>query len=221
MPADCGEISGFPEPDPLHLSVLPDSRLPAGQQFYINASEHEPDTPYALFSDEGQINLDTVNDIISNPHFRNLETARGIFEFDYDKNYLLYNFRSGGKYCGRWLWRPRMPTAADGAAPSGKAGGMHRNASPAVRLLPVHLLRPDVSALFSLRQPVRKGSPSPGHQPAGQNTGWAEEHSYLMVLFLPEHRLKRDLYPPYLISQVEERWRGACAVEHQETWPCF
>ena len=60
-------------------------------QFTIVASAHEPNSPFSLFEDDVQISLDTVNDIISNPHMRNLETARGIFDFDYDRNYKLYN----------------------------------------------------------------------------------------------------------------------------------
>ena len=185
-------------------------------QFNIIASEHEPDTPYALFSDEGQINLDTVNDIISNPHFRNLETARGIFEFDYDKNYLLYNFRSGGKYCGR------LVMAAEDANCRGRRSPILEKLAECIEMLLQRFgsfqftssvqtyLHSFLSDSLSGKVPHLRDISR-----LGQNTGWAEEHSYLMVLFLPEHRLKRDLYPPYLISQVEERWRGACAVEHQ------
>ncbi len=185
-------------------------------QFNIIASEHESESPYALFADEGQINLDTVNDMISNPHFRDLETARGIFEFDYDKNYLLYNFRSGGKYCGRLVMAADAPEARERLSPVlekladcveillQRFGSFQFTSSVQTYL---HSFLSDSLAgkVPHLRDISR----------LGQNTGWSEDHSYLMLLFLPEHRLKRDLYPPYLISQVEERWRGACAVEHQ------
>ena len=185
-------------------------------QFNIIASEHEPDPDYALFTDEGQINLDTVNDIISNPHFRDLETREGAFGFDYDKNYLLYNFRSGGRYCGR------LVMAADTPSYPGRRRRILEKLAESVEIL----LQKFGSFQFAssvqtylhafLSDNLAGKIPRPREiNRLMQNTGWSEDHTYIMVLFLPEHRLRRDLYPPYLISQVEERWRGACAVEHQ------
>ena len=185
-------------------------------QFNIIASEHEPDSPYALFSDAGQINLDTVNDIISNPHFRDLETRGGVFEFDYDRNYLLYNFRFGGRYCGRLVMAADPPRH-----PDGRKLILERLAELVQILLQRFGSFQFTSSVQTFLHSFLSASLA-GKIPHTreihrlmQNTGWREEHSYLMVLFLPEHRLKRDLYPPYLVSQVEERWRGACAVEYE------
>ena len=185
-------------------------------QFNIIASEHTPDSPYALFSDAGQINLDTVNDIISNPHFRDLETRGGVFEFDYDRNYLLYNFRFGGRYCGRLVMAADPPRH-----PDGRKLILERLAEVVQILLQRFGSFQFTSSVQTFLHSFLSDSLA-GKIPHTreihrlmQNTGWQEEHSYLMVLFLPEHRLKRDLYPPYLVSQVEERWRGACAVEYE------
>ena len=186
-------------------------------QFNIIASEHEPESPYALFADEGQINLDTVNDMISNPHFRDLETARGIFEFDYDKNYLLYNFRSGGKYCGRLVMAADAPEARERLSPVlekladcveillQRFGSFQFTSSVQTYL---HSFLSDSLAgkVPHLRDISR----------LGQNTGWSEDHSYLMLLFLPEHRLKRDLYPPYLISPGPGEDGRGCSRGHHE-----
>ena len=185
-------------------------------QFTIIASAHEENSPFALFEDEIQINLDTVNDIISNPHMRNLETARGIFDFDYDRNYKLYNFRSGGKYCGRLIMGiQNVRFSGRDSLILGETGRIRGAAAPSLRFLPVHLLRPDLLHSFLSDSLAGKVPHSRDINRLSQNTGWAETHTYLMAYFLPEHRLKKELYPPYLISQVEERWRGACAVEQQ------
>ena len=185
-------------------------------QFNIIATEHEPDSPYALFSDEGQINLDTVNDIISNPHFRDLETRAGVFEFDYDCNYLLYNFRSGGRYSGRLIM------AADSAEYPGRCKRILEKLAEHIDMLLQRFGSFQFTSSIQTYLHAFLSDSLAGKIPhlrevnrLMQNTGWAEEHAYMMVLFLPEHRLKRDLYPPYLVSQVEERWRGACAVEYQ------
>ena len=185
-------------------------------QFSIVASEHEENSPFALFEDDGQINLDTVNDIISNPHMRNLETTRGIFDFDYDRNYKLYNFRSGGKYCGRLIMGIQ------------DAGFADRDSLILAKLAEFIELLLHRFGSFQFTSSVQTYLHSflvdslAGKVPhsreinrLNQNTGWSEEHTYLMVYYLPEHRLKKELYPPYLISQVEERWRGTCAVENQ------
>ena len=185
-------------------------------QFTIIASAHEENSPFALFEDEIQINLDTVNDIISNPHMRNLETARGIFDFDYDRNYKLYNFRSGGKYCGRLI------IGIQDARFAGRDSLILGKLAEFVELLlqrygSFQFTSSVQTYLHSFLSDSLAGKVphSRDINRLGQNTGWQESHAYLMVYFLPEHRLKKELYPPYLISQVEERWRGACAVEQQ------
>ena len=185
-------------------------------QFTIIASAHEENSPFALFEDEIQINLDTVNDIISNPHMRNLETARGIFDFDYDRNYKLYNFRSGGKYCGRLIMGiQNVRFSGRDSLILGKLAEfvellLHRYGSfqftSSVQTYLHSFLSDSLAGKVPHSRDINRLS---------QNTGWAETHTYLMAYFLPEHRLKKELYPPYLISQVEERWRGACAVEQQ------
>ncbi len=185
-------------------------------QFTIIASAHEENSPFALFEDEIQINLDTVNDIISNPHMRNLETARGIFDFDYDRNYKLYNFRSGGKYCGRLIM------GIQDACFSGRDSLILGKLAEFVELLlqrygSFQFTSSVQTYLHSFLSDSLAGKVphSRDINRLSQNTGWSENHTYMMVYFLPEHRLKKELYPPYLVSQVEERWRGACAAEHQ------
>jgi hypothetical protein len=185
-------------------------------QFTIVSSAHEENSPFALFEDESQINLDTVNDIISNPHMRNLETARGIFDFDYDRNYKLYNFRSGGKYCGRLIMGIRD------ARFSGRDSLILGKLAEFVELLlqrygSFQSTSSVQTYLHSFLADSLAGKVPHSREinRLSQNTGWSENHNYLMVYFLPEHRLKKELYPPYLISQVEERWRGACATEYQ------
>ena len=148
-------------------------------QFNIIASEHEPDSPYALFSDAGQINLDTVNDIISNPHFRNLETRGGESLNSTTTGIICCTISvSGGRYCGAPGHGGRGSPPASRTADSRileRLAELVRDAAPAVRVLPVHLLGPDVSCTpssptawperFPILREIQPGS--------GQNTGWA------------------------------------------------
>ena len=185
-------------------------------QFTIVASAHEPNSPFSLFEDDVQISLDTVNDIISNPHMRNLETARGIFDFDYDRNYKLYNFRYGGKYCGRLI------AGIEDISYSDREGLILSKLAEFVELLLLRFGSFQFTSSVQTHLHSFLTSSLAGKVPHSrdinrltQNTGWADDHTYMMLYYLPEHRLKKELYPPYLISQVEERWRGACAVEYQ------
>lgn len=185
-------------------------------QFAIVAQAHDPADSYILFGENGHIAIDTVNDLISNPHLRHLETTRGELDFDYDQNYKLYNFYYHEHYSGRLIMALSGPeqTERDSLILNQLAeyieyllrrfGSFHSTSSAQ------NMLRSFLSENLAGRVP----------QPQEllrlqQNTGWSDQHNYLMVSFLPEHRLKKELYPPYLISQVEELWSDACAVEFE------
>ena len=172
-------------------------------QFAVIASAHEENSPFALFENDSHINLDTVNDIISNPHTQYLETTRGIFDFDYDRNYKLYNFHVGGKYCGRLI----MGVKDDGFGDRDELiltklaefvelllqrfGSFHSTSSVQTYL-----------HTFLTSSLAGKVPHSRDINRLYQNTGWSDDHTYMMIYYLPEHRLKKELYPPYLISQV-------------------
>ncbi len=183
-------------------------------QFSVVAQAQDPQSSYILFGENGHISIDTVNDLISNPHLRNLESTRGEMDFDYDQNYKLYNFYYHNRYSGRLVMGSRESelTERDSLILNQLAeyieyllrrfGSFHSTSNAQ------NLLRSYLSESLS------------GHVPQPQellrlqqNTGWQESHRYMIVSFLPEHRLKKELYPPYLISQVEELWADSCAVE--------
>ncbi|MCQ2500094.1 MAG: helix-turn-helix domain-containing protein [Lachnospiraceae bacterium] len=183
-------------------------------QFSIVAQACNPRASYILFGENGTVSIDTVNDLISNPHLRHLETAHGELDFDYDQNYKLYNFHYHNRYAGRLVM---AITDTDQAGRESlilnqlaeyieyllRRFGSFHSTSNAQHLLRTFLSE-SLSGIVCTPQNLLR---------LQQNTGWTDEHKYMMVSFLPEHRLKKELYPPYLISQVEELWADACAVE--------
>ena len=183
-------------------------------QFTVVVQTQQPQSSYMLFGENGQLSIDTVNDLISNPHLRHLDTTRGELDFDYDQNYKLYNFYYHERYSGRLImalsdndYSERDSLILNQLAEYieyllRRFGSFHSTSNAQ------NLLRNFLNDSLGGRVP----------QPQDllrlqQNTGWSEEHEYMIVSFLPEHRLKKELYPPYLISQIEERWADACAVE--------
>ncbi|MCQ2508908.1 MAG: helix-turn-helix domain-containing protein [Lachnospiraceae bacterium] len=183
-------------------------------QFTVVAQAQHTQSSYMLFGENGQLSIDTVNDLISNPHLRHLDTTRGELDFDYDQNYKLYNFYYHERYSGRLImglsdndYSERESLILNQLAEYieyllRRFGSFHSTSNAQ------NLLRNFLNDSLGGRVP----------QPQDllrlqQNTGWSEEHDYMIISFLPEHRLKKELYPPYLISQIEERWADACAVE--------
>ena len=184
-------------------------------QFKIIATAHEENSPFALFENDEALPSEMIDDLISNPRFRNLEYRSGITLLDLDMNYKARNFHHGGKYCGRLIMG-----ISEGSLPLRNDFILERLAEYTEFLLQKFgSLRIGTSIqnyLHSFLSECLKGS-RPGHRELNyleQNTNWTEEQTYLMTVFLPEHRLKKELYPPYLIAQIEERWSCTCAVEH-------
>ena len=185
-------------------------------QFAVIAAAYDEDKSYALFSEDREQYMETVDDLIANPHLRNLELQEGVFDFDYDRNYKLYNFYYGEQYCGR------LAVAVDDTEFSQRCQLIAEHLAEFIELL---LNRFGTFQFVSsaqtqlhrfLSESMSGKTPSSGELTAlFQNTGWAEGNQYLMIWFLPEHRLKKTLYAPYLISQIEGLWKGACAVEYR------
>lgn len=184
-------------------------------QFSIVVQAQDPHSSNILFGKNGSISIDVVNDLISNPHLRHLETTRGELDFDYDQNYKLYNFYYHERYSGRLIMElpDQEYTERESLILNQLAEYieylLHRFGSFHSTSKTQNLLRNFLTESLSGRVP----------QPQDlvrlqQNTGWIEEHNYMIISFLPEHRLKKELYPPYLISQVEELWTDSCAIEH-------
>lgn len=183
-------------------------------QFKIIATAHEDNSSFSLFESDEALPTEMVDDLISNPRFRHLENRSGVSLLDLDSNYLMRNFQYGGKYCGRLI----MGITED-APPVQSSFLMERLGDFTEFLLQrFGSLRIGTSIqnyLHSFLSECLKGS-VPGHRELNyleQNTDWVDEQMYLMAVFLPEHRLKKELYPPYLIAQIEERWSCTCAVE--------
>ncbi|MDO4491780.1 MAG: helix-turn-helix domain-containing protein [Lachnospiraceae bacterium] len=183
-------------------------------QFSIVAQAQPPESSCILFGENGHVSIDTVNDLISNPHLRHLETTRGELDFDYDQNYKLYNFYYHDRFSGRLIM-----ALSDSEHPERESLILNQLAECIEYLLrrfgsfhttsnAQNLLRKFLSDSLS----GMVASPQECNQLL-RNTGWTDQHDYMMVSFLPEHRLKKELYPPYLISQVEELWKDSCAVE--------
>ena len=196
--------------DHFHLPVLL-----TDSQFKIIATAHEENSPFALFESDDSLPSEMIDDLISNPRFRNLEYRSGILLLDLDMNYKARNFQHGGKYCGRLI----MGIPED-SLPLQKDFLLEKLAEYTEFLLQKFgSLRIGTSIqnyLHSFLSECLKGS-RPGHRELNyleQNTNWTDEQTYLCAVFLPEHRLKKELYPPYLIAQIEERWNCTCAVEH-------
>lgn len=183
-------------------------------QFKIIATSHEANSPFALFESDETLPSDMVYDLISNPRFRNLEYRSGICLLDLDMNYLIRNFQYGGHYCGRLIMGIPEKT------PPLQSSFILERLGDYTELLLQRFgsLRIGTSIqnyLHSFLSECLKGS-VPGHRELNyleQNTEWTNDQDYLMTVFLPEHRLKKELYPPYLIAQAEERWNCTCAVE--------
>lgn len=184
-------------------------------QFKIIATAHGENSPFSLFESDDALPSEMIDDLISNPRFRNLEYRAGVFLLDLDMNYLAHNFQHGGKYCGRLIMG--IP---EESLPVRNAFLLERLADFTEFLLrKFGSLRIGTSIqnyLHSFLSDCLKGS-VPGHRELNyleQNTNWTDDQTYLMAVFLPEHRLKKELYPPYLIAQIEERWSCTCAVEY-------
>ncbi len=178
------------------------------------AQAQDPLSSFMLFGENSQLSIDTVNDLISNPHLRYLDSSHGELDFEYDKNYKLYNFFYHDHYSGRLI----MPVA-DTEDPQRISLILNQLAEAVEYLLrrfgsfhstsnTQNLLRSFFTESLAGRVPQTQSLLQ-----IQKNTGWEDGHSYMIVSFLPEHRLKKDLYPPYLISQVEELWTDSCAVE--------
>ncbi len=183
-------------------------------QFSVIARAQDSQSVYTLFGEDGQISLDTVNDLISNPHLRYLEAEAGELDFEYDQNYKLYNFFYHDIYSGRLILG-----LSDSPYTERESLILNQLAEYVEYLLRRFGSFQSISKTQNLLRTFLSDSLS-GHVPQLQNlmqirqtTGWTEQHQYMIVCFLPEHRLKKDLYPPYLISQVEEAWNDCCAVE--------
>ncbi len=190
--------------------------LLADSQFKIIATAHEGNSPFALFESDDSLPSEMIDDLISNPRFRNLEYRSGVILLDLDMNYLARNFQYGGKYCGRLIMG--IPERSD---PVRNTFVLERLADfTEILLQKFGSLRIGTSIqnyLHSFLSECLKGS-APGHRELNyleQNTEWTDDQTYLTAVFLPEHRLKKELYPPYLIAQIEERWNCTCAVEYE------
>ncbi len=187
-------------------------------QFSVIAHAQDPEDNYILFGSNGHISIDTVNDLISNPHLRHLESVKGELDFDYDHNYKFYNFHYHEQYCGRLIM-----ALTDTEYPARIPLVLHRLAEYIEYLLrrfgSFQSSFKSQNLLRSFLSDVLEGNIPEAQKllKLQQTIGWTDSHSYMMVTFLPEHRLKKDLYPPYLISQVEDMWSDSCAVEHDGT----
>ncbi|MDO4617411.1 MAG: helix-turn-helix domain-containing protein [Lachnospiraceae bacterium] len=183
-------------------------------QFTVIAQAQDPDSAHMLFGSSGHVALDTVNDLISNPHLRYLEASEGELDFEYDTDYKLFNFFYHGRYAGRLImgianeeYSEResliLNQLAEYVEYLLRRFGSFQNSTSTQNLLRSFLTE-SLTGHVPQSKTLLKIS---------QSTGWTDQHSYMMVCFFPEHRLKKDLYPPYLISQVEELWSDSCAAE--------
>ncbi len=187
-------------------------------QFKIIAIAHDPGTTLSLFENDDHLLPEVMEDMISNPRHRDLETKEGVCTLEMDSTYLVYNLIDNGEYHGRLiLGQPRQNYLARNSRILEKLAYfttilLHRYGS-------LRVGSAAQNTLHSFFSDSLKGT-VPSSQEIGeleQSTGWTESQNYLIAVFLPEHRLKKELYPPYLISQMEERWKGACAVDNQGT----
>ena len=185
-------------------------------QFSVVATVHEENCSFSMFEDDTILSAEIVNHLISNPHIRGLEMLEGVIDFDYDENYKLYNFITSGTYRGRLIMGIRndrdhavaeliLSHLADFVEVLLARFGSFQISSGSVQSQLHTFLTEQLSGIAASADKMNRLT---------SITGWSETAPYMMIYFLPEHRLKRELYPPYLVSMIENHWPGVCAVEH-------
>jgi len=172
--------------------------------FYMIGNETGNISRYEQCVENGQITIDVMNELISDPGFSKIESREDLFEYETDAQYYCKNFKIQGSFAGRLM----VLCADDTIRPKSYflAQQLTRYIESMLRIIgsfkTFHSEKDQMYSYLTDSLEMKSYPAAQIHQ-IYQNQGWSVRHRYVLIRFLPEHRYQKTLYAPYLISKLE------------------